>query len=727
MADPQATPPSAPYPTQSQTGIQFQGSPADDLRKRNLAGDVSAKFEQWRNQRRPHDVNTFVNAAFARGEQYAEWLDNLSTLSTPLAPPHRIRLVVNRILPKLQARLAKLLKERVSPVVVPASTDRDDITDARATQKVLEYLWRKTDLEKKITQAILWSQIAGKGFLWVYWDPNKAVQVKDPATEQSTDVTDGDVCIEVGSPFELLVADQSIGSVEDQPEIMRVRYRDIDDIRARYGDLAKDVSPETNQAEIFHYERQIARLAGKSGGIPDAGSNGKGAPGEPTLVLIKELFTAPCAKYPKGRYVVVAGQSLLKEQDELPYTFGETEHPFPVVEFVDQLSVGQFWPTTLVEQMRPIQREYNLIRSKCAENFRLMSHPKVMVPVQAQIPEGAWTTEPGEMIRYTWIPGLPAPTPWVPPNVAADAWRSLELIKGEFDDVSNVYPASQGANSGAQSGFQVNLLQEATDSIHGPTIRQHQRAIEHLAYKMRRLAKIGYIVPRLISVAGKNYEPDVFEFSASQIDEHADIVVYAGSALSSSPAVKTQQILDLHNAGMFGDPKDPETNRKTLRMLGMGSMAEFEEITQRDEELARLETQEIEQGAPPPNPEYWHNHTIHYAIHTDALKSPEIRHWAPERRMALVAHVILHMKYLNPQYAIQVAQEFGLLQQLGPLLMPQQAQQPGSAPPSGPGQPAAAPPSPQGPAGPQGPVSAGPVGPVSSPIGNQPPAAAMAA
>ena len=65
-------------------------------------------------------------------------------------------------------------------------------------------------------------------------------------------------------------------------------------------------------------------------------------------VIVKELFVRPSAAYPKGRYVVVAGETVLKDDPELPYDFGpQAANPYPVVEFIDMLTAGQFWTLPL--------------------------------------------------------------------------------------------------------------------------------------------------------------------------------------------------------------------------------------------------------------------------------------------------------------------------------------------------------------------------------------------
>jgi hypothetical protein len=355
------------------------------------------------------------------------------------------------------------------------------------------------------------------------------------------------------------------------------------------------------------------------------------------------------------------------------------------VEFPDVQMAGQFWPTTLVEQLISLQKEYNLIRSKIAEQLRLMAFPKLLAAKQHQIPEGAWTSEAGEFVEYIAIPGIPTPQPWHPPNIASDAWRTLELIKSEFEDLTHIYAAVEGQVGGSSSGFQTNLLQEAADSVHAPDIRAHEIAIEDAAHKMRKMMKLGYDVPRLITIAGRNAEPEVIEFSADQIDENADIVVQAGSAMPLLKAQKIQGVLELWKAGILGPMEDPEIRRRTLGLLEMGEFEAAVEVERRDEDQARLENAEILNGNPVAAPMFYENHDIHYTNHTDVMKSPEFRNAPEDVKMQLLAHTILHMKFINPEGAFQLSMELGLAGLVPPPLPPTAPPGAEAPPPPGPG------------------------------------------
>jgi hypothetical protein len=668
-------------PTPDQSDDTYE--PTED--EQTLISEVTEKFDRWRQNRRPHEVQWFVNTAFLRGQQYVAWSDTEQRLAVTPAPSHRVRLAVNRIFPKVRARLAKFLKQRPQPIVVPASTDRDDTLNARATQKALDYLWRKLRLEGRYKEALIWASMCGKGFWWFSWDPTVRGRVSiDNELGQSVpqEAEVGDVVVEAGSPFEVLVANQEIARIADQFEIMRVKLRDLSDLKARFPDHAAFLKSEGNSSEIFHYEKQIATLSAKGvsglGMLEDRVRGGVGAKSSiSTYIIVKELFQRPSPKYPKGRYVMVAGSVLLKAQEELPYNLANEPNPFPCVEFIDVSSAGQFWGTTVIEQLIPLQKEYNLIRSKIAEQLRMLAFPKIFVAKQHQIADSAWTSEAGELIEYVALPGLPPPTPFIPPNIAADAWRVLDLLKEEFQDVSHIYPVSEGSVGAATSGFQTNLLQEAADSVHAPDIRNHELSIEEAAWKCRKLMKQGYTTPRLISIAGRNYAPDVFEFSSDEIDEDADIIVQAGSALPTLKGAKIKSVLELWDAGILGDQNDPENKRRTLGMLDMAGMEGAYELARRDEDQSRLENDNMRKGIPVQAPEFYEAHAIHYSFHTDQLKAADTQSWPPERRQQLLAHTLQHFKFINQAAAFQLAQEHGMPD----LIPPPPAPQPPPPPP----------------------------------------------
>jgi hypothetical protein len=694
----------------------------------SVVAEVNQKFSQSRQERRAHEPQWFINSAFLAGRQNVSWhpIQNRVVDSQILrpAPSHRIRITINRILPKIRARIAKFVKNRPSPVVVPASTDREDKLNARATQKVLDYLWRRLNLETKYRQVLVLSAQTGKAFWWLSWDETAIGQIRVTGPDGSMQVISqpmGDPRVEVGSAFEVLVADPGISRTAEQPWIIRAKRRSVKDAKARFPKIAASISPDSD-TEIFHYQRKTATLSPRgsdnflSSVTESATQKGDG------FVTVKEYFEKPCPSYPKGRYAVVVGDQLARYESELPYEFYTMENPYPVIEFTDIPIEGNFWTPTLVEQLIPIQREYNLIRSKIAEHIRLNAFPKLLVAEQHRLPPNAWNSESGEVIPYVAIPGVDKPQILSPHPITGDAWRHMDSIRGEFEDVAQIHAVSEGQTGQTTSGFQANLLQEANDLVHGPDIRTHEMALEDAFVKLRKLVQLGYPVERLITVAGRNYEPDVFEFSASQIDENADIRVETGSALPRLTYARIQSVLEMWDRGIFGNQQDPEVQRRVLDLLELGDIQAQQEFSRRDEDKARLENMELRDGKPVEMPMPWDNHEIHWSLHTDQLKSPETRNWDPQRRLGLIVHALNHMRFMNPMGAFTLAQELGLPGAVPPppMLPPPGPPGPGGPPPPPPGPPGmGGPPPPMGaeqPSLPMPPLPPGPPGPGTPPI-----------
>jgi hypothetical protein len=291
-------------------------------------------------------------------------------------------------------------------------------------------------------------------------------------------------------------------------------------------------------------------------------------------------------------------------------------------------------------------------------------------------------------------------------SVVPDTWRFAELLTKEFDDISQIFPAFEGKAGTATSGYQTNLLQEASDTVHSPDARGYELSIRDALYKFRRMMRTGYTVERMISFSGRSKIPEVFEFSSDNIDEHAIIRVQVGSGLSQFKAARIQQLMEFRKEGLLGDPNDPEVKRRVLSLIDLGGVEEFQERAAMDEDLARSENLDILDGKDIPVPQFYEDHMAHYQAHTDELKSPANKDMPAETRLKLMAHTILHVNWMNPQAAFDLAVktnltelvEQGLIQPPPPQMMggPQPGQPGQGGPPQQGGQPNQGPPPQQG-------------------------------
>lgn len=668
-----------------------------DQRKK-LGDEVTQEAEGWRTPRRVHELQWFINAAYRRGKQTSEVLQSANFADQLAQINKRKKNIANKLWAKGRARFAKFVKNRPRPTVMPFTHERKDRLNARATERALDYFYERSDQEQKYIDVLLWTQDTGKAYWALHWNPDKMVAIQKEndlmgvKSKMLVDAPEGDIELEVFSAFEMLVPDLRLTHLKDQRQITRLRVMDVDDVNDRYKEVIAEIQQEEPDFKIeadshmgspFEFERQISHLSGsESGSLAAMTSDLKGSK---RGVLVYENYRKPNAKYPNGRMIVAVNKVALRIQDELPHGFADMENPYPFVEFIDMPQVGQFYVTTFIEQLIPLQRGYNMLRDKLEAQIRMNIHPKWMVPKQARIPKASLTNDESEVVEWNYIPGMPEPHSITPGAIGPDAWRFLQMLKEEYDDISQIFPSFEGKAGTAKSGFQTNLLQEASDNVHSPDARGYELSIKDSAQKIRRMMKAGYTVPRLLSFAGKSSIPEVFEFSQDNIDEHATIRVQIGSGLSTFKAARIQQMMELYQGGLLGDKNDPELRRRVLSLIDLGGIEEFQERAARDEDMARSENIDILELGDIPVPQFYEDHMVHYAVHTDELKSPANKDLDPKIKDRMIAHVLLHMKFINPAAAAKLAMEHGLTKLLEAGLIPPPPPEPAQGQPQ-PGQ-----------------------------------------
>lgn len=628
---------------------------------KKVGAEIDEKYLSWRTPRRSHELQWFITAAYINGQHTTEAIRNVSTVTDLTKIDKRKKNIANKLWAKHRARYAKFAKTRPKPIVVPFNNDRKSRLDARASEHALDYQYERLKQEQKYLDAVQWAARTGKSYWWFHWDPKAVahVQTKNEitGTVEITDSEQGDISLEVDSAFSILVPDQGRVHVGDQDEIMRVRVMPVKEMQALYPAWAEHIKPDAHLTSPFEFERQIANLSGsEAGALASVSSEMKGAKNG---VLVKEHYTKPNSEYEQGRQIVVMSGLAVKDSPRLPFGFYDMDNPYPCVEFMDMPSVGQFYCGTFAEQLIPLQRGYNMLRDKLEAQIRLNIHPKWLVAKQARIPKASLTNEAGEVVEWFFIPGMPEPKSITPGNIAPDAWRMAQLYVKEFDDISQLQPAFEGKAGTAKSGLQTSLLQEASDNVHSPDARGFELAVQDAAYKMRRMMKIGYDTTRLLSFSGRSNAPEVFEFSTNNIDEHATIVVQIGSALSQFKATKIQQLIELHEKGLLGDPNDPELKRRVLSMLDIGGLEQFQEEARMDEDQASLENIEMLNGGALTVPWFYENHLVHYNTHINELKAPGNKLMSQEVRRIITMHVVLHMNWINPVAAYNLATKYG--------------------------------------------------------------------
>ena len=164
------------------------------------------------------------------------------------------------------------------------------------------------------------------------------------------------------------------------------KVRDIDYIKETYG---VEVQEESGIAESNLYESKLTSISGVSFQKKEHSA------------VVHEYWELP-GKYPKGRRITTCEDKVLFYSEDIGFGDGERELPF--FPFFHINVPGRIFPTCIVEQLIPIQREYNKSRSQIIENKNLVGNP-IMIAPRGSLDEDP-TNEPGQFLEYAGGPSL---------------------------------------------------------------------------------------------------------------------------------------------------------------------------------------------------------------------------------------------------------------------------------------------------------------------------------
>ena len=86
-----------------------------------------------------------------------------------------------------------------------------------------------------------------------------------------------------------------------------------------------------------------------------------------------EKYEKPSVEFPKGRLITIAGDKLLY-YGELPYYNAEqTTYFYPFVKQESQNSAGNFFGSSIIERLIPVQRAYNAVKNRKHEFMNRLS------------------------------------------------------------------------------------------------------------------------------------------------------------------------------------------------------------------------------------------------------------------------------------------------------------------------------------------------------------------
>lgn len=644
------------------------------------------------------------------------YFDGVSRQFKPIPAPSqflkRNRVHVNRILPTVQNRLARLLKNEPRWDVAPNSGDEEDKDAARLAEQVILQLWEQLQINQKRIPLTMWLQQCGSAYFKVSWDPTLGRKHVLPVDKENPDgstertyqiVAEGDIRVEICSFFQIY-PDPLAKSWDELQYLIDCRVRPIQYFPQQFPERGNLVKEEDVWLNSLSYEQRINAMNTTSG------TSGTAATQMKNSAIEISYFEKPSEKHPYGRHIITANGVKLKDDilpiDEIPY-----------IKFDDIIVGGKFDGEAIITHLRPLQDQINKGKTMRAAWVNRMLTGKIIAARGHNIAQEAFNDQSGEIIKYDHVINVPEPHALQMPAIPQYAYEEERTLKDDINDTAGINEASRGQlPSSSIPAIGMQLLVEQDDTRIGVEVEGLEYSYANLGRILLKFVDKYYVTERLLKISGEDMEYAVKKFKGSDIRQNFDVKVVKGSTLPGSKVLKRQEILNLHDRGMFGNPQDPTVVQNTMSMLEFGD--EYQGWKRHSLRMAQIQrgiAMIEEQGEKPPVSKFddhalWMQELNDYRIGEKFLKLSEQQQTIVLTLIEEHADWIAELSgqempnpntdpHLQPTDAAQQAEEQAKEQVMqsgaggpqglppqGPLPQPQLTPPPGPGIPPGPGQ-----------------------------------------
>lgn len=639
---------------------------------------VESQVREKNRWRLSYEQQWLKNIAMYIGDQYVVWDRTRGDLVTPPRPAHRVRMVNNLIMPYVRNAIARVIKKDPVVSVEPATSDDEDVRVSKVSSHVVKYYQRYLNMSQIRIECLVWLMTTGLGFLRVGWNPNKgaemvvtpydimqrvsmygedATQLYEDADGEFQEMTgvdsgsysvySGEIEVEALSPFEVLW-DASV-NFKDSPWVMVSKTRNMDFVNENWPDRIEEISGKSatrDETNTRYFENRLVNMHSSS----SLSNSEKVDTSE--MVVVHELFVKPCKKYKNGHYAVVIDGVVLESGDN-PY------RGIPISACSEVVVPGRPIPGSVIEQLIPLQHDYNKTLSQMQENRNKMSNPKVLVP-SGSVGKFAFTDAPGEVVEYNPVNGA-RPEYLAPTGLPSYVLEHMQQVRADFEDISGQHEVTNAkAPGGVTAGYALEILAEQDDTRLGPVIKSYERCESEAMRNLLKILRMFVVEERMITLTGREYQYDMdIYFSGNGLVgpnesnpnvNYYDVQIDITSGMTDSQAARKETVFELINRGWL-DPKNEHDRMVVFGALNMdGKQSRWLEEQERDEAKAMMETRKMQRGEFVPVMRY-ENHFVEWFQHNRFRKSEEFKTLPPQLQQMFNRHCDEHeswMKGIDP-------------------------------------------------------------------------------
>lgn len=613
--------------------------------EKKLADYVKKRVEECRQaaNRVAHEGQWMTNIAYLMGFDSVYYDTNarqfVSINNASRVGLRRNRVFENLILPAVQNRQARLCKQPPKFEVRPEDSSNEAKDRARLDHKVLLQLWDDCEVNLKRLILTMWLQECGHAYLKVSFDDQKGRPLYDPQTQELVGY-EGQILVEPVSSFEVF-PDPLAQTLEDCQWIIQARVRKLDYFKTRYPERGALVKEESAWLLSIQYEQRINSLnnAGMAGGNTQLSME--------NAAIELTLYESRTEKHPHGRFVVVASGIVLEDK-ELPV--GE----IPFAKFDDVMVAGKYYSEATITHARPLQDQYNATLMRRAQwTRRLLAGKYIAARGHGLAPE-ALDDQSGEVVEYDNVPGTPEPHAIQVPTMPEYAYKETDDLKSSLYQIFGLSEISRGQiPSAGIPAIGMQLLLEQDETRVGVEVEQHEHSYARVGTLMLKYANKFFKTNRNLYEVDSNNDITVREFVGDDLSQNPEVRVVRGSTVPTSLSNRRQEILNVFDRGLLGNPADSMVQEKVVGMLEYGETQGLWQDAALDAGQWKRIINMIEQGDKPPEPDKGDNHPYLIKQLNNYRKSDKFLQLSPEQQQMIInlrdAHLDLMMQMTNPQ------------------------------------------------------------------------------
>lgn len=515
-------------------------------------------------------------------------------------------------IPPIMDRTNELLEKRVShltsdpavPDAEPASESPEDRDDAEFTTRLLTIEGSESGFnnQKLIRRAAKKASFCASAFLYACVDPmgggwrpmecrateeaktlDTAGQITDPATKQLRDATDDELTTRYVMPDKTLTDDASkadrqwmpklvpeiltgehvvfipetCSGIDDADGVVLIRPTTLGKLMSNFPDVAKMSDEQKRRIVAWRPEdstKVAPRFTGKApGAVP---VNPDQTVSENASVITLVLYMKSGGRYPKGAYIVCAGEDLVLHKDfHMGMVEGEMptdpvmeemlELPFAQVRDIDDDTDDDPYGKATAERLGPADEFRGDIVLWWSEYLEKFGRPNTYLPIGSVI-------QPDELNRRDGTPILfnpqGQPVQETIPAFPPDAKEFFDRAGTSQDSASMLEATAQGVDSpNSQSGVAKDaVIQQAHVNL--TMSRSNLADAQERWWRIvAQLFRVYWTIPAMLKYTGDDGAYKMKEWTRADLGSTKNIKVARGSFTQQSNDQK-QQALDIRKS-----------------------------------------------------------------------------------------------------------------------------------------------------------------------------------